>query len=145
MEFDFGQHEKEEETEGASTEEPPKGIGLTIADANLSHLPEWYTDEFRAMLTGTARRGKNNGARNRPHSWRSQSFLAAVQNRLWGRKLIMEHVENLLEKGCVEPARIERASSVVAVPTQDESLRFCADRQRFNALTIKDSYLCLNR
>ena len=56
------------------------------------------------------------------------------------RHVIQEQVDEMLQKGVIEPARSEWASPVVIVPKADCGLRFCVDYRELNGVTKRDSY-----
>lgn len=52
---------------------------------------------------------------------------------------ITRQVDDLLNRGLIEPSNSPRASSVVLVTKTDGSKRFCIDYRKLNAVTIKDA------
>jgi predicted aspartyl protease len=54
--------------------------------------------------------------------------------------VINEHVDRMLEADVIEPAVTPWASNVVLIRKRNNSLRFCIDFRRLNAMTTKDSY-----
>jgi hypothetical protein len=54
--------------------------------------------------------------------------------------VIDEHVDRMLEAGVIEPAVSPWASNVVLIRKKNNSLRFCIDFRRLNAMTTKNSY-----
>jgi len=56
------------------------------------------------------------------------------------RKLIEEHISNLLRANLIQPSRSDWASPVLLVPKKDGTTRFCVDFRRVNKLTVPDSF-----
>ena len=56
------------------------------------------------------------------------------------RALIQEQVNDMLDKGVIEPAQGPWASPVVLVMKKNGKWRFCVDYRRLNAVTKKDVY-----
>jgi hypothetical protein len=54
--------------------------------------------------------------------------------------VIDEHLDRMLEANVIEPAVSPWASNVVLIRKKNNSLRFCIDFRRLNAMTTKDSY-----
>ena len=51
-----------------------------------------------------------------------------------------EHLEELLQKGIVEPSSSEWASPPVLVRKKDGKLRYCIDYRKLNNVTVKDAF-----
>jgi hypothetical protein len=51
-----------------------------------------------------------------------------------------EDIDRMLAEQVTEPATCEWASPIVLVPKPDDSLRFCVDHRRLNAITVPDTY-----
>lgn len=51
-----------------------------------------------------------------------------------------KHVQDMLERGIVNPSSSLWAAPVVFVRNKDGSIRFCADYRRLNENTVKDVY-----
>ena len=50
------------------------------------------------------------------------------------------HLKMMLDAGVIQPSNSPWCNAVVLVRKKDGSLRFCIDFQKFNSLTVKDSY-----
>ena len=56
------------------------------------------------------------------------------------RQVIAEAVNDMLEKGVIEPCSSSWASPVTLVPKKDGTIRFCIDYRKLNAITKDDIY-----
>ena len=66
---------------------------------------------------------------------RQQPYRAGPEKR----KIIEEHIKELLEADVIEPAQSPWAAPIVIV-YQPNKIRFCIDYRRLNNLTVKDRY-----
>ena len=51
-----------------------------------------------------------------------------------------KHLQEMLQKGVIEPSSSPWASPIVLVKKKDGTTRFCVDYRRLNDVTVKDSY-----
>ena len=56
------------------------------------------------------------------------------------KKVITDHVRDMLEKKIIEPSSSPWASPVVLVGKKDGTIRFCIDFRKLNSVTKKDTY-----
>ena len=56
------------------------------------------------------------------------------------KKVVEEHIEDMLRAGVIEPSESPWASRVVLVKKKDGKLRFCVDYRKLNNVTKKDVY-----
>ena len=56
------------------------------------------------------------------------------------KKVIEEQINEMLDKGVIQPSQSPWASPVVLVGKKDGSIRFCVDYGKVNAITKRDVY-----
>ncbi|CAC5418452.1 unnamed protein product [Mytilus coruscus] len=56
------------------------------------------------------------------------------------RQEVDKNIDDMLEKGVIEPSNSPWASGVVLVKKKDGSYRFCVDYRRLKKVTVKDAY-----
>ena len=56
------------------------------------------------------------------------------------REKISQLIDDMLEKGIIQPSSSPWASPIVLVPKKDGQLRFCIDYRKLNSVTKKDQY-----
>ncbi|CAF3396631.1 unnamed protein product, partial [Rotaria sp. Silwood2] len=56
------------------------------------------------------------------------------------RQIIEENLREMLQDNVIVPSKSPWASPVVLAPRKDETLRFCIDYRKLNAMTIRDAY-----
>ena len=58
-------------------------------------------------------------------------------------KELKEQLEELLDKGFIQPSTSPWKAPVLFVKKKDGSLRLCIDYRQLNRITVKDKYHCL--
>jgi len=53
---------------------------------------------------------------------------------------IKTELDNMLELGVIEPSNSPCAAPVVLIPKPDNTIRFCIDYRRHNAVTVRDAF-----
>jgi len=56
------------------------------------------------------------------------------------RKLVEDHIENMLKAGIIEPSQSPWSSPIVIVDKKDGEKRFCVDLRALNKVAVKNSY-----
>ena len=118
-----------------------------VEDIELNHVPAKMRRRIRKMLKPFSSMWKGGLGTVKVTKHRiptvedakpvfSQPYRAGPE----ARKVVKESVEDMLDKGVIEPAQSEWASPVVLVPKPDGTLRFCVDYRKLNAITVKDTY-----
>ena len=119
----------------------------SVEDIDLGHVPEDMRESVRNMLRTheSMWSGHLGEIKAAPHRIEIRAGANPVQAHPYragpaARRVEQEMVQGMLHDGVIEPARSEWASPVVLVRKQDNSLRFCVDYRRLNAITVKDTY-----
>ncbi|XP_040990941.1 uncharacterized protein LOC121238165 [Juglans microcarpa x Juglans regia] len=55
-------------------------------------------------------------------------------------KELKEQIEELLEKGCIQPSSSPWGAPILFIKKKDESLRLCIDYRELNKVTVKNKY-----
>jgi hypothetical protein len=92
---------------------------FAVSDSDLGH-----TDRVKHKIETGASRPLKQPPRRTPVSLREE---------------VDKDVENMLEKGIIEPADGHWSSGIVLVKKKDGTTRFCVDYRSLNACTIKDA------
>ena len=119
----------------------------SIDDVDLSELSAEHQQRVRAALgpyssmwdghvgyVGSAKHQIKLAENTRPFF--SHPYRAGPE----ARKIIQQHVDELLGQDVIEPSKSPWASPVVLAEKADGTKRFCVDYRRLNAATIKDRY-----
>ena len=56
------------------------------------------------------------------------------------REKISQMIDDMFEKGIIQPSSSPWASPIVLVPKKDDQLRFCVDCRKLNSVAKKDQY-----
>ncbi len=112
VEFSSEKHEEDEKSEDASAEGRHARRQATVENADLTHLPRVKAAQVRAMVAGFASMWQGQFGEVRITEPRIDLipgaravFSQPYRNGPEARKVIRENINDLLEKGCIEPAQ----------------------------------------
>ncbi|KAK3102810.1 hypothetical protein FSP39_014067 [Pinctada imbricata] len=137
-------------------------------DQKVMSSTQQMTPELQALLSETSRNLNKEQQTEVTNLLREYSSLFASKNNDLGRTSVIKHkintgdahpikqplrripanitkevstqIDEMLQKGVIEPSTSPWASNIVLVKKKDGATRICIDYRRLNAVTVKDAY-----
>ena len=112
-----------------------------ILEAQRDKIADVLT-RFQDLFVGPdGRLGRTNVTQHRILTTSDRPVRVPPRRLARGKRAAAEAaVDDMLQKGVVEPSASPYSSPVVLIPKKDGSLRFCVDYRRLNEITHKDAY-----